>query len=83
MGHLDEYETFRDLGKYSLAQVGHNNIWVQLFYYVKHNRHHKSRLTVDGNLTYIPSKSVYYGVVYLCGVRIPILLDGVNEIETW
>ena len=54
MGQIDEYETLKDLGTYSLASVGYNKIRFHLVYEVNHDGHHKARLMYDGHLTDIP-----------------------------
>ena len=51
MVQLDEYITFRDLGKDNPAPVGHKTIWVHLLYYVKHDVCNKDRLVDYGHLT--------------------------------
>ena len=54
MGHIDEYDTFKDLGKGSLEPVRYKKIRVHIVYDVKHDRYHKSSLMSDGHLTDIP-----------------------------
>ena len=70
MGQIDKNDTFKDLGKDSPSPVGYKKIWVHLVNDVKHDEHHKARLVADGNLTDIPSESVYSGVIR-------------NKLETW
>ena len=55
MGHRDEHDTFKNLGKYSSAPVGYKKIWIHLVYDVNNDVRHKARLVADGNLTDIPS----------------------------
>ena len=37
----------------------------------------------DGQLTDIPVKNVYSGVVSICGIHLIILLTDTNELEMW
>ena len=68
MVHLDKYDKFRDLGKEAPAPAGHEKIRVHWVYNVKHDRRNEAKLVADGNLTYIPIKSFYSGVVYIYGI---------------
>ena len=68
IGHIDEYDTFGDLGKYTPAPVVHKKIWVHLVHYIKHDGHHKSKSVANVHLPDIPVKNVYSGVVSLCGI---------------
>ena len=61
MVQLDEYNTFKDLGKDSSSPVGYNKIQVHLVYDSKHDGRHTARLLDDAYLTNIPVESVYYG----------------------
>ena len=65
MGHIDKYDTFKDLGKNTPAPFGQNYIWVHLVYNIKHAGCHKARLVADVHFTYIPVESVYSGIVSL------------------
>ena len=82
MGHLDEYETFKDLGKYSPSPVGYKKIWVHLVYDVNHGGSHKARLVSDGHITDIPVLSVYSGVVSLHGIRLLVFIADFNKMVT-
>ena len=44
MVQLDEYETFKNLGKYSTLPLVYKKIQVKLVYYVKHDGRYKARL---------------------------------------
>jgi hypothetical protein len=50
---------------------------------VKHDGRHKRPLVADGNLTAIPTESVYSGVVSLRGIRLLVFLAELNGLETW
>ena len=62
---IDEYDTFRDLGKGRPPPRHHQKIRVHFVYDVKHDLRLKSRLVAEGNLTAPPKDSVYSGVVTL------------------
>ena len=62
---LDEYQTFRDLGKGAEAPPGYKWIHCHFVFDVKHDGRHKSRLVAGGHMTDIPLESVYSGVVSL------------------
>ena len=57
----NEYDTFKDLGKYDMVPVGYTNIREHLLYYLKYYGLHKSRLVDYGNLTHFRLKIVYSG----------------------
>ena len=65
---IDEYDIFRDLGKYPPAPVGQNNIWFHLVYDVNHGRCHKEIMVSGGHTTDIPFESEYSGVISICGI---------------
>jgi hypothetical protein len=67
---IDEYDTFRDLGKGRLPPRDHEKIRVHFVYDVKHDLRLKSRLVAEGNLTAPPKDSVYSGVVTLQSLRL-------------
>ena len=82
MVHLDEYDTFKELGKYSSSPVGYKKIRIYLFYDVKHDGRNKYKLVADGHITDILVESVYYGVVYLCVFQLLLFIDDINRTET-
>jgi len=65
MDQLNEYKTFKDLGKGTKAPEGYRKIRVHLVFDVKHDSRHKSRLVADGHLTEVPLDSIYSGVISL------------------
>ena len=81
MGQLDDYSTFRDVGK--TIPDGHKKIRVHLVYDVKHDGRHKARLVADGHLTDIPLESVYSGVVSLRGIRLLTFISELNRLNLW
>ena len=83
MAQLNEYETFKDLGKGSPGPVGYQKIRVHFVYAVKHDGRHKARLVAGGHLTETPIDSVYSGVVSLRSLRIVIFLAELNGLELW
>jgi hypothetical protein len=62
---IDEYDTFKDMGKGRPPPHDHNKIRVHFVYDVKHDLRLKSRLVAEGNITAPPKDSVYSGVVTL------------------
>jgi hypothetical protein len=52
-------------------------------YACKHDGRHKARLIANGNLTEIPTDSVYSGVVSLKSLRTVIFLAELNGLESW
>ena len=81
MVQLDEYDTFKDLGKYSPLPVWYKKILLHLVYYGKHYVHRKSGLVADGHLTYITVEIFYYGVVNLRGIWLLAFIDEINKME--
>jgi hypothetical protein len=78
---IDEYDTFRDLGKGRPPPRDHQKIRVHFVYDVKHDLRLKSRLVAEGNLTAPPKDSVYSGVVTLRSLRLCMLLAELNGLK--
>ena len=51
MQQLDEYDTFKDIGKNAPISSDYKKIRVHLVFAVKHDGRHKARLVADGHLT--------------------------------
>eukprot|EP00980_Cylindrotheca_fusiformis_P001081 scaffold304_cov98-Cylindrotheca_fusiformis.AAC.1 len=83
MQQLNEYHTFKDVGIGKDPGRDFKKIKVHLVFAVKHNGRHKARLVANGNLTDIPSESVYSGVVSLKSLRIVTFLAELNGLELW
>ena len=83
MANLDEYDKFKDHGKYLTSPVGYKKIWFHLVYDVKHYGCHKARLVADGNFTDIPVESIYYGIFSLCGILLLVFIADLDKMETW
>ena len=83
LGQVDEYETFKDIGKGGNPGPGYKKINVHLVYAVKHDGRHKARLVAGGHLTDTPLDSVYSSVVSLRGVRILAFIAELNKLELW
>jgi hypothetical protein len=81
MQQLQEYETFKDLGKDAPGPPDHKKIRVHFVFAVKHDGRHKARLVADGHLTETPIDSVYSGVVTLRSLRIVIFLSELNDMQ--
>ena len=67
MLQLKEYSTFIDKGTYATHKIprGFQRIKVYLVFAAKYDGRHKSRLVSRGEMTDIPTDSVYTGVVSL------------------
>ena len=83
MQQLDEYDTFKDIGKNAPISSDYKKIRVHLVFAVKHDGRHKARLVADGHLTDVPINSVYSGVVSLRGLGLIIFLAQLNDLELW
>ncbi len=83
MIQLDDYNTFKDLGKGAKPPEGYKKIRVHLVFDIKHDGCHKSRLVADGHLTKIPLESVYSGVVSLHGLQLLVFLAKLNNLHIW
>jgi hypothetical protein len=78
---IDEYDTFKDMGKGRPPPRDHNKIRVHFVYDVKHDLCLKSRLVAKGNLTAPPKGSVYSGVVTLRSLRLCMLFAELNGLK--
>ena len=81
LAQLQEYSTFRDLGKGSKPPPGYKRIHVHFVFACKHDGRHKARLVANGNLTDPPLDSVYSGVVSLRSLRIVVFLAELNNLQ--
>ena len=82
LGQIDEYETFRDVGR-GAKPDGYRKITVHMVYDVKHDGRRKARLVAGGHLTGPPLESVYSGVVSLRGLRLVLFLAELNGLTIW
>ena len=80
---IDQYDSFKDLGKGVKPPHGYKQITVHMVYNVKHDGHHKARLVAGGHLTGPPLESIYSGVVLLRSLRIVIFLAELNDLKLW
>ena len=78
---LDDYNTFKNLGKGGKAPEGYQKIRVHFVYAVKHDLRHKARLVAGGHMTEPPKESVYSGVVSLRSMRLALLIGEINGLE--
>jgi len=79
--HLNEYNTFKDLGKNAPPPIGYKHIRCHFVFDIKHDGRHKSRLVAGGHLTDVPLESVYSGVVSLRSLRLVIFLAELNGLS--
>lgn len=78
---LDEYKTFRDLGKNSSPPPGSLKIRCHWVFAIKHDGRHRARLVAGGHLTPKPVDSVYSSVVSLRGIRLVVFLAELNGLK--
>ena len=85
MKQLDDYDTFIDKGIFHRSKIptGFQRIKVHLIFAVKHDGRHKSRLVSRGDLTEVPTSSVYAGVVSLRGLQMVIFIAELNGMEAY
>ena len=83
MVQMDDYEVFKDMGLFNETGIptGFKMIRVHLVFAVKHDGRHKSRLVSRGDMTDVPTDSVYAGVVSLRGLRLCIFLGELNDMK--
>ena len=81
LAQIQEYQTFRDLGKGTPGPEGYKKIKVHFVFDVKHDGRHKSRLVAGGHLTDTPVDSVYSGVVSLRSLRLVLFLAELNKLK--
>ena len=82
-GALNERFVFKDLGKGGKLPKGYSQIRVHMVYDVKHDGRRRARLVADGNLTSLPTESIYSGVVTLRSTRIIAFLAELNDLKIW
>ena len=83
LAQIQEYKTFRDLGKGTPGPEGYKKIKVHFVFDVKHDGRHKARLVAGGHLTDTPVDSVYSGVVSLRSLRLVLFLAELNKLKVW
>ncbi len=76
-------KVFKDMGYGTPVPEGYSLIRVHMVYAVKHDLRYKARLVADGNLTSLPTDSVYSSVVSLRSVRIVSFIAEQNGLELW
>jgi hypothetical protein len=83
LDQINEYDTFKDIGKGAHPGNGYKKIDVHLVYAVKHDGHHKALLVAGGHLMDTPIDSVYSSVVSLRGTRLLTFIAKHNGCECW
>jgi hypothetical protein len=83
LDQINEYDTFKDIGKGIHPDNGYKKIEVHLVYAVKHDGRHKAPLVAGGHLTDTPIDSVYSSVVSLRGTRLLTFIAEHNDCECW
>ncbi len=83
INQIQEYQTFKSLGKQGKPPDGYKRIRVHFVFDVKHDGRHKARLVADGHLTEEPTDSIYSGVVSLRSLRLVVFLGELNGQATW
>ena len=75
---LDEYNTFKDMGKGHEPSREYQKIRVHFVYAVKHDLRHKARLVAGGHLTDPTMDNAYSGVVTLRSMRLALVIGELN-----
>ena len=83
INQIQEYETFKSLGKGAPIPEGYKKIRVHFVFDVKHDGRHKARLVADGHLTSVLDDSVYSSVVSLRDLRLVVFAGEKNGLTTW
>ena len=83
VSQLNEYESFKDLGKGAEVPEGYTKIRCHFVYDVKHSGKFKSRFVAGGHMTDTPTDSIYSGVVSIPGIRMVTFLAELNGLELW
>ena len=83
MEQIHEYDTFESCGKTSRIPEGYKRILTHFVFAIKYDSRQKARIVADGYLTDVPLESVYSGVVSLGKLRIVILLEDLNGLDTY
>jgi hypothetical protein len=81
MSQLDDYGTFRSLGKGAPVPKNYKRINIHCIFDVKHDLRHKARCVAGGHMTQVSKDSVYSGVVSLRSLRIAILAAELNGLD--
>ena len=81
LDQLDEYGTFKSIGKGTAPPPGYKKIIVSWVYDVKQDLRHKARCVSGGHLTPPSSEDAYSGVVSLRSVRLALLLGELNGLK--
>ena len=82
MNQIDEYETFRNMGRGVKPPGDHQRIRVHFVFDVKHDLQRKARLVAGGHtMTAPPKDSVYSGVVTLISLRLCMFLGELNGLD--
>ena len=81
LNQINEYHTFKDLGKHAAPPVGYKRIRVHFVYDHKHDGRYKARLVAGGHMTDPPLESTYSGVVSLRSLRIVLLAAELNGLQ--
>jgi hypothetical protein len=77
--NLDEYKTFKDLGKGAEPPEGYKEIKVHFVYDCKHDLRHRARLVAGGHMTQ-PSNDAYSSVVSLKHLRLALVIGETNKL---
>ena len=74
LDQLEEYNTFKSIGKGTLPPPGYKKITVHWVYDIKQDLRHKAWCVTGGNLTEPTSDDAYSGVMSLCSICLALLL---------
>ena len=78
---VDDFNTFKDIGKGTSLPRGYTKIRVHFVYDMKHDGRYKARLVAGGHLTDPDKESTYSGVVSLRSMRLALLIGELNGLD--
>jgi hypothetical protein len=81
LDQLQEYETFKDLGKGAAIPAGFKKMPCHIVYDFKACGRCKARFVAGGHITDTPIGSIYSGVVSLPGIRIVTAIAELNDLR--
>ncbi|MEL6802173.1 MAG: hypothetical protein AAFO91_00130, partial [Bacteroidota bacterium] len=81
LNQLNEYGTFKSLGKGTRVPSDYQLIKVHFVFDVKHDLRHKARLVAGGHMTTVPKDTTYSSVATLRSMRLVMLIAELNGME--
>ena len=81
LDQVNEYDTFKDLGRGGQAPQGYKRISVHFVYDIKFDLHRKARLVAGGHMTDPVKDSGYSSVVSLRTICLALLIGELNSLS--